>query len=397
MLYSMKTMPHPTNPNDDLNLCRFHVSLDTTSHCNLRCRHCWMDAVRAKGYSFRNEVMPYELFTMIADEFEDRCKSFGISCGYEPLLNKEFDRYVAYAVRIGLPDVHFYTNGTLMTPEMAEKLVAAAPERIVFSLEGVDEESFQDIRRGATLAKFLGAIDMIAAARKSQGRARPTIRLNWVMMPRNIAQLPELAQLAVEHGVGEIFFIPHIRWAGADLQEPSLAAGDLVAAHAQLQNFNKWCADHGIVVLDEMLKAALPAAPGPKKAESGLRRLSSLLIRRPAVLAQLQQPYCLQPWEMMLVTSTGGIMPCSGVLLDRVYGDFRTQTLQEMWDSPAFRELRDGLTGRGAACGHCLECPHFRLNNKQEDFHRPRELDVERLRPVLPPIVPKRETPKTPA
>lgn len=393
----MKTMPHPTNPNDELDLCRFHVSLDTTSHCNLRCRHCWMDAVRAQGYSFRNEIMPYELFTRIVDEFDGRCKSFGLSCGYEPLLNKEFDRYVNYAVRAGLPDVHFYTNGTLLTQEMANKIVAANPDRIVFSLEGVDAESFQDIRRGATLAKFLDAIDMVVVARKAQGRTRPVIRLNWVMMPRNIAQLPELAKLAVEHGVGEVFFIPHIRWAGADLQEPSLAAGDVSAAHAKLEEFRETCGRNGVLVLDEMLRSALPETPAPKKPRSGLQRLSSLLIRRPAVLAQLQQPYCLQPWDMMIITSNGGIMPCSGVLLDRVYGDFRTQTLEEIWKSPAFRELRDGLTGRGTACGHCLECPHFRLNNKQEDFHRPRELNVEKLRQVLPTIVPKREPGNAPA
>ena len=376
--------------NDNLNDCRFHVSLDTTSHCNLRCRHCWMDAVRAKGYYFKNEVMPFDLFKRIADQFPGRCQSFGLSCGYEPLINKEFPRYVAYAVELGLPDVHFYTNGTLLTEKMAEEIVAAGPKRIVFSLEGTTEESFQDIRRGAKLEQFTRALDMIHREKQRQGRHRPVLRFNWVMMPRNLQELPDLARLADEHHCAEIFFIPHIRWEDAGLQENSLLEGDIRAARESIDAFKQQCAALGIHVFDEMLRDALPTTPQPSSNGNGggLRQRLQHLLRGNAG-HQPFEPYCRQPWEMMIVTSTGTIMPCSGTLLDRVYGDFSRQTLEEMWESAEFRALREGLAGRGPLCSHCRDCPHNRLNSKQEDFHRPRPLDAELLRQVIPTIARK--------
>lgn len=349
-----------------------------------------MDAVRAKGYRFQNEVMPFDLYKKIVDDFAGRCKSFGVSCGYEPLINKEFDRYLAYARERGLPDIHFYTNGTLLTPDMAERIVAAEPERIVFSLEGTNEESFQDIRRGATLEKFLAAIDMIHAGKERRGLQKPALRLNWVMMPRNIAELPALATLARDHHCAEIYFIPHIRWEAADLQEDSLVEHDLASARASLIAFKKQCAEYGITVFDELFEDAMPHDPPPAADGNGgvkglLRKFLGAGTPEPTF-----EPYCRQPWEMMIVTSSGTIMPCSGTLLDRVYGDFRTQTLQEMWESDTFRALRDGLVGKAEPCDHCTKCPHFRLNRKDQDFHRIRPLDVELLRQVIPSIVPKR-------
>ncbi len=362
-----------------------------------------MDAVRAHGYVFRNEIMPFELFAKIAGDFVGRCRSFGISCGYEPLLNKEFDRYVAHAVGLGLPDVHFYTNGTLMTEDMAHRLVEAGPSRIVFSLEGADAETFVDIRRGATLEKFLGAIDMINAAKKTAGRDLPRVRLNWVLMPRNIDQLPNLLELARAHECAEIYLIPHVRWRDADLQEPSLVADHLEQRAHAIADFKTDAAAAGISVIDETLMPTLPpeatGAPTPAREidtpqpRRGWRALVQRILGSPASVAApaAPLPYCLQPWEMIIVTSAGTIMPCTGVLLDRVYGDFKTATLAEIWSSDAYRELRAGLTNQGAPCGHCEQCPHFSLNRRDEEFHKPRDIDVDRLRALLPSITPKRE------
>lgn len=393
---------YPHNPTNDLDRCNFHVSLDTTSHCNLRCRHCWMDAVRAMGYSFRNEIMPLELFQRIADDFVGRCKSFGVSCGYEPLLNKQFDQYVDYAVKAGLPDVHFYTNGVLMTQDMADRIVAAGPERIVFSLEGATEESFQDIRRGATLEKFTGAIDMINRAKDEQGAKKPVLRLNWVFMPRNLPELMDLAKLAREHRCQEIYFLPHVRWAEADLQEAPITDEEIRAVREQIAAFRARCAEDGIQLMDEMLQMALPTeepaaprpAPTPEARREGFRAKITRLLRghNPADAPQpAAMPYCCQPWELMMISAQGTIFPCTGLLIDRVYGDFKKNTLREIWEGPDYTDMRNGLLGIKDPQDHCQKCPHFALNNRGEDFHKPRQLNVENLRTVTPSIVPQRK------
>jgi radical SAM protein with 4Fe4S-binding SPASM domain len=382
---------YTANPHDDLNQCRFHVSLDTTSHCNLTCRHCWMDAVRAQGYRFKNQTMDFDLFRRIVGEFRGRLRSFGMSCGYEPLINKEFGRYLLHAAEQEVPDLHFYTNGTLMTAAIADQVVAARPARVVFSLEGATPESFAEIRRGATLEKMTQAIDLLAAARRAQGTDRPALRFNWVLMDRNLSELPGLVELAQRHGVTEIFLIPHIRWTNAELQEPALSEADPARVSEALEGLRTRCRAAGILLVDEMVNlmlptTAAPAVPGPRRANL-MDTLRRVLFGRPAAAGPLPA-LCDQPWEMMLVTSTGTIFPCSGVLIDKVYGDFTRQSLEEIWTGPEYTALREGLKENRAPCGHCVQCPHFGHNNRREDFHRPRDFDVEGLRKILPTIVP---------
>ena len=249
---------HPANPNDEFEKTRYHVSLDTTSNCNLKCQHCWMDAVRAQGYDFAFSVMPFDLFKKICGDFVGHCRSFGLSCGFEPLLNKNFPEFVRHAVQAGLPDVHFYTNGTLMKEAIAEELVEIGPERIVLSLEGATEETFQDVRRGARLSQFVQAIDWLAAAKKRQGKEKPVLRLNWVVMPRNMPELPQLAALARDHGIQEVYLLPHIRWKETSLQEESVISLGLDHVAEALAKFTEECEAEGITVVDEMMTTLTP-------------------------------------------------------------------------------------------------------------------------------------------
>lgn len=396
----MTTRFYPPNPDDVLSAARFHVSLDTTSHCNLRCTHCWMDAVRNQGYVFKNEIMPFELYEKITGDLVGHTSSFGASCAFEPLLNKEFDRYVAHAVRVGLPDVHFYTNGTLMTPDMAARLVATGLQRIVFSLEGTDSSSFQEIRRGASFEKFLAAIDMVNRARAEQRRdGSLVIRLNWVVMPRNIARMHDLVELASAHGCNEILLMPHIRWIGTALDEPSLVAHDVEKSLETIHSFKAECAARNIVVVDDLFRLTVhdePAAPPPPGGLGSLKeRIRRLLRGGPAPVADPlgTMPFCNQPWEMMNITTHGTVFFCTGALLDQVYGDFRKQSLAEMWSSDECLSLRDGLRGVRPPREHCVKCSHFGLNRREVLFHQPREFDVELLRRMVPSITPKTSVP----
>lgn len=376
---------HPGNPNDDLDACRFHVFLDTTTQCNLRCRHCWHDAVRSQGYKLSRQIMSRELFEKICRQFSGRCRSFALSCGFEPLLNDALVDCIAHAVEAGLPDVHFYTNGVLLSEEKAESIVAARPSRIVFSLEGVDEATYGDIRRGARLGDLSAALSHVNVSKARAQCERPELELNWVLMPRNLDQLPALADFAVRSQVARVTLTPHVRWADASLSEPSLAEIDRGRLRDAVDGFVERCAVAGVEVIDAMVNDLFPPEGAAHSLANACRRVGRSLTpwRRRA-------PDCMQPWELIAINPSGRVTPCFGELSDEAPGDFSTQTLEEIWRSEAYCALRAGLKREAPALDHCQRCWLYRKRDGRislDTYFRPRPMDVERLRRVMPSIV----------
>jgi radical SAM protein with 4Fe4S-binding SPASM domain len=204
-------------------------------------------------------------------------------------------------------------------------------------------------------------------------------------MPSNLDQLDDLADLAERHHCSEIYLLPHIRWDDADLQEESILEYGLERVVDQFAAFESRCQSIGIGVINEMMVANTPEL-SPGQSSSLKQRIKKLFgIHPPSTVGM---PHCSQPWEILLITSLGTVMPCTGVLVDRIYGDFRQQSLQQIWDSDEFQTLRAGLKDEGPACDHCLQCPHFSRDQSTEEvsYHSERHLDASILAKAIPSI-----------
>lgn len=124
--------------------------ISVTNRCNLSCKGCWSTQTNP----------PRDLDIATLDNMIEGCKKkgsyfFGI-LGGEPLLHKGlFDLFERH------PDCYFllFTNGQLLTGEIAEKMRRAGNVSPLISIEGLREVS--DERRGGTdvYAKALDALD----------------------------------------------------------------------------------------------------------------------------------------------------------------------------------------------------------------------------------------------
>ncbi len=126
----------------------FHF-ISVTDDCNLNCQGCW---VMGKKKNSRMEFG--QLDEIITQTKKQGSYFFGI-LGGEPLLYKPlFDIFEKHS------DCYFqlFTNGTLLTPEVAERLRKLANVTPLISFEG--DEEVADIRRGGTgvYEKTQGAI-----------------------------------------------------------------------------------------------------------------------------------------------------------------------------------------------------------------------------------------------
>ncbi len=123
----------------------FSMFVDPSSLCNFKCSFCAMHG-SAQGKYFKGSLMDFELFKKIVDEiarFPQKLKMLRLSHFGEPLLNPRFPDMVRYAKDAGISDhIEAVTNGSLLNPELNQKIIDAGIDRIRISVEGLDSETY---------------------------------------------------------------------------------------------------------------------------------------------------------------------------------------------------------------------------------------------------------------
>ena len=175
------------------------VSWNTTNQCNMYCDHCYRDA-GAKASD--------ELTTMEGKALLDEIKKAGfqimIFSGGEPLLRPDIFELVEHAVGLGLRTV-FGTNGTLITPEVAQRLKGLGVMGMGISLDSLDRSKHDQLR------KFPGAWDGAVTGMKNCREAGLAFQIHTTVMDWNREEVLALTDFAVAMGAvahHQFFLIP---------------------------------------------------------------------------------------------------------------------------------------------------------------------------------------------
>ena len=129
----------------------YTILISPLMRCNLHCVGCY-----AANYS-RKDDLPFDVVNRVIDEGESIGTAFYTILGGEPFFWEHlFEMFEMH------PNVYFqvYTNGTLITEEVAEKLKKAGNVAVMVSLEGF--KKLTDERRGeGVFDKVMGAMDIL--------------------------------------------------------------------------------------------------------------------------------------------------------------------------------------------------------------------------------------------
>lgn len=184
------------------------LNVEVTTECNLNCIMCMRKAFTEDTGNMTMET--YEALLPVLPHIES-VNIIGIG---EPLLNENvFDM-----IRLGrqhLPDHGIFsltTNGTLIDSYVARQLVSSGLDHVVVSIDGATPDTYAQIRRGARLDDVLHGIQLLNSAKAELHSSSPEIGIEFVAMKRNIKELPDILELAAEHGVGFIIvsnLLPH--------------------------------------------------------------------------------------------------------------------------------------------------------------------------------------------
>jgi len=111
---------------------------ELTCRCNLRCVMCYTDCFNRPD-KIQDELPTNEIIRIMDELAEAGCLELCLTGG-EPLARQDFFEIYAHAKQKGFL-VTIFTNGTLITDVIADRLAALPPHRIEISFHGLTDSS----------------------------------------------------------------------------------------------------------------------------------------------------------------------------------------------------------------------------------------------------------------
>jgi len=96
------------------------------------------------------------------------------------------------------------TNGHFLNPTNAEKTVKSGLDRIIISLDGLDQETYEKYRVGGDFNTVIQGIKNLVEAKKKLQSASPFIVVQFIVFKTNEHQLSQLDKLKKELKVDKI-------------------------------------------------------------------------------------------------------------------------------------------------------------------------------------------------
>lgn len=168
-------------------------SLELTFRCNLCCAHCYCNLPMNDHDSIAKELRTEEIFYIFDQIAEAGCLWLLITGG-EPLLRKDFLEVYAYAKKKGFI-ITLFTNGTLITPEIADYLAEWPPFKVEITLYGATKKTYERITGiPGSFNRCKSGIDLLL-------KRKITLVLKTMAMTLNRDELWQIKGYAEELGV----------------------------------------------------------------------------------------------------------------------------------------------------------------------------------------------------
>ncbi len=178
------------------------ISIEPTTSCNLRCPEC---PSGLRNFTRPTGMLKQDFFQNTIDEVYKKTAYLIFYFQGEPYLNPQFLDMVKYA-----SDKKIYTatstNAHYLTSENAKKTVESGLKRLIISIDGTTQETYQQYRIGGDLEKVIAGTKNIIHWKKQLKSKTPHVIFQYLVVKPNEHQLEDAKKLADELGVNEIKF-----------------------------------------------------------------------------------------------------------------------------------------------------------------------------------------------
>lgn len=283
-------------------------SVEPTNFCNLKCPECPSgtgELTRPLGF------LLVENFQNMIDEMSKTGFYVQLFFQGEPYLNKKLNEMIEYAQRKNVY-LAISTNGNLISEKNIDKILDNVPDKIIFSLDGLDEESYQNYRVGGTFKKADEALQLLVEAKRKLNLKRPFIELQFIVMKQNEHLLSEVRAYSKKRFVDRLVF--------KTMQVSSY------------ENALKYL---------------------PTKSEFSRYHLRNGGYQLKGDL----KDHCFALWRTAVITWDQKMVPCC---FDKdanyVLGDLSKYSIKEIWKSELYQNFRRGVLQNRKANSMCNNC-----------------------------------------
>lgn len=298
---------------------------ELTHRCPLQCPYCANPLDLVKAAEEQSTGFWQDLITEAAQ--------LGVLqihfSGGEPCARRDLTALVAHASAQGLY-TNLITSAVLLDEAKLRALADAGLAHVQVSIQGAQEDAADRV------AHYAGAHAAKLAVARLVPQLGMSLTINAVMHRQNLAELPDIIELAVDLGADRLE-IAHVQYHGWALRNRAALMPDratLQAADAQVEEARiKW---RGKMVIDYVIPDYY--ADRPKT--------------------------CMGGWgqNLLLVTPAGRVLPCHAAetIPGLVFQQAGETPLRDIWEqSPAFSAFR----GTGWMREPCASCAF-----REEDF-----------------------------
>ena len=178
------------------------ISVEPTTACNLRCPEC---PSGLRSFTRPTGNLDTSLFYNLIDEIGDTLSYLIFYFQGEPYLHKQLHEMIQYASERGIYTATS-TNAHFLDEETAIKTVESGLDRLIISIDGATQETYESYRKTGKLDKVLEGTKNMVKVKKALGKKNPHIVWQFLVVRPNEHEIPTIREMAKEYGVDQLGF-----------------------------------------------------------------------------------------------------------------------------------------------------------------------------------------------
>ncbi len=175
-------------------------SIEPTNFCNLKCPECPSGTgalTRPLG------LMNFNTFKSIIDEIKETGFYVQLYFQGEPFINKELPQMLEYA-RKNRVYTSISTNGILLKESLIKIILDNPPDKLIFSIDGLDEDTYQNYRYGGTFKEAEEGLKKFLSERKIRKMKIPFVEFQFIVMKQNEHQINDVIKYGKSLGIDKV-------------------------------------------------------------------------------------------------------------------------------------------------------------------------------------------------
>ncbi len=289
----------------------FSLSIEPTTACNLGCPECPSGLKQFTRPTGKLDLALHR--TMLAQTSKS---VFYINYYFqgEPFLHPQFLDLIRQAKKHKIYTATS-TNAHFIDQKKAEEIIDSGLDRLIISIDGLTQETYENYRVHGNLAKVIEATKLLIAAKKEKKSATPHLIFQFLAVKPNEHEIPAVFSLGKELGIDEVRI-----------------------KTAQLYDYKN---GNSLMPENEKYSRYVRTTDGTYK------------------LKYKTGNHCWRMWSGSVLTWDGKVVPCCfDKDAQHVLGTIEQTPFNEIWNHKKYKNFRQAvLTGRNQIdiCQNCSE------------------------------------------